>query len=180
MARTDYSILAALGKRLIGDEFASATPEAAFDELRLVNLLSRDLSDVADERWPVNADVYLYRHRFETRDGKAPFVSLNPVATSKTEDGELTLIVGGRTGGFDPVQMIDDQVVLNAHDAAIRGIEDGDDVTIATEDATVTTTTAVSNDICEEMAYLHAYWDNPLVRSASGTPTVTITRGTTA
>lgn len=178
MARTDYAILAALGERLIGDRFAPADPETAFDELRAVNPLYDGLSDVVNERWPVDNDSILYADGFATHDGRAPFVPLNPAVTPPADD-ELILVVGSRAGGFDVehTETTDDRVWLNTVDAAMRGIEDGDHVVVATGDITVTTTAAVGEDVREGTTYLHANMADPLVRSASGTPTVTVTLG---
>ncbi|RRJ29569.1 molybdopterin oxidoreductase family protein [Halocatena pleomorpha] len=173
MARTDYAILAALGKRLVGSGFAPPDPEAAFDELRAVNPLYEKLPDTADERWPVDNDSPLYADGFATHDGKAPFMPLTQVVALPTDD-ELVLVVGSRAGGFEVEHTVDNRIRLNVDDATVRGIEDGDRVVVATGDSTVMTTAAVGDAVREGTAYLHADVADPLVRSATGTPTVTV------
>ncbi|UPM44589.1 molybdopterin oxidoreductase family protein [Halocatena salina] len=174
MARTDYAILAALGEQLVGDGFAPVDPETAFDELQAVNPLYDGFSDTVGECWPVGNDDGLYTDGFATHDSKAPFVPLDPAVTSPADD-ELVLIVGSRAGGFDTEYTVDNRVRLNVNDATMREIEEGDHVVVATGDITVTTTAAVGDAVREGTAYLHADVADPLVRSASGSPTVTVT-----
>lgn len=172
MARTDYAILTALGNRLIGEGFAPADPERAFEEIQTVNPLYRSRSETAGERWPLDSDRHLYADQFETQDGLTPFVPLDPAVTPP-ETNELLLVVGSRAGGFDTTP-VDDRLYLNERDAKLRGIEDGDRVVVATEETTVVTIAAVG-DVRNGTAYLHAETADPLVRSASGSLTVTVT-----
>ncbi|MFB6189863.1 MAG: molybdopterin oxidoreductase family protein [Halapricum sp.] len=179
-ARSDFAILRALGTRLVGDAFGYADPAEAFAEWTALSPVhdGMTLDAVGDGgiQWPVQgADgrtdsegtAVLYEEQFETTDGRASFVAVEP-DPSVEADG-LVLVVGSRAGGFAIEEETDEGVHVDPDDATARDIEDGDAVVVENDAATVRTTAVVDSGVREGTVSMHADVADPLVRGAEST-----------
>jgi len=195
-ARTDFEILCDLGQRLVGDGFDFEGPGEAFAELTSVappyGGLSYDALETRSRRWPAfdgdggddgAGEPFLYSDGFDTPDGRARFVPVDLSGLAKKDvgdndsDGGLQLVVGDRAGAFGTGdETVDRSLTVHPADARIRDLADGDRVLVASDDATVETTAAVSEAVRRGVVHLHASVADPLVRSGTGDRTVRVDR----
>ena len=191
-ARADFRILRELGERLLGEadlderplggdgepgsdgsrpsgEFADATPESVFAELRRVTSLFDDISfegiDDGGYRWP-GGEAVLYRESFDTADGRAPFAPVQPVADGGA-DGRLELVVGGRASDFEGDATREQSLALNPDDAAERGVAAGEVVVVSDGDASVRAPARPEESVRRGTVSLHAAVADPLVRAGA-------------
>jgi formate dehydrogenase major subunit len=177
-ARSDFAILRALGRRLVGDAFDYADPAEAFAELTRVSPIHAglDLDAVADGgvQWPArngSETKVLYADSFETSDGRAPLVEVDADVPNVPDvaPNELVLVVGSRAGGFDAAERVDRRLGLHETDAERAGLADGDRALVSNEATDVTTTVSTDGTVREGTAYLHADVADPLVRNGART-----------
>jgi formate dehydrogenase major subunit len=115
-ARSDFAILAELGRRLAddGSRFDYDHPSEAFDELTRVAPthagVAYDELGPDGRQWPFDAASVLYRETFDTDDGRAPFRLPRPIVASERGDG-LRLVTGGRASDFLDDRAVDDPAV---------------------------------------------------------------------
>lgn len=191
--RTDFDILSALGRRLVGSPSEYDGPGEAFAELTRVATpysgLSYDALDERSRRWPalatavdaehVRADrrrstetdePFLYADGFATTDGRAPFAAVDLSHLSGPSMG-LRLVVGDRAGSFVTAdeRSGDRSITVHPDDASARGIASGDRVAVTDGDASVETTARVSDEIRPGTVHLHASVADPLVRGGNST-----------
>lgn len=188
-ARTDFEILSELGRRLVGDGFDFEGPDEAFAELRTVAPPYAGLSydGLADEsrRWPAFAgegdedeastELFLYGDGFDTPDGRAAFVTVDLSGLPEPDDtgDRLRLVVGDRAGAFGTGgDAVGHSLTVHPADARARNVADGDQILIASGDATVETTATVSDAVRRGVVHLHASVADPLVRAGTGGRTV--------
>ena len=193
--RTDFEILCALGRRLVGTGFDFDDPREAFTEFARVappyGGLSYDGLAERSRRWPAFAgnehaddghadgdgESFLYADGFDTPDGRAAFVpvdlsDLPERGDSGDADGGLRLVVGDRAGAFgEGGGTVDRSLTVNPADARVRDVADGDHVLVDSGDATVETTVTVSDAVRRGVVHLHASVADPLVRGG-GDPSV--------
>jgi len=178
-ARTDFEIVCALGRRLVGDGFDFGGPNEAFAEFTRVAPpyagLSYEALETGSHRWPVSpgpdragGDPFLYADGFDTSDGRAAFVTVTPGEPALV-DG-LRLVTGDRAGSFGRDGAVDGSVTVHPVDARARDLADGDRVVVSAGDATVETTATVSDAIRRGTVHLHASVADPLVRRGDGRP----------
>lgn len=181
-ARTDFRILCDLAARLSGVEanFEYAGPAEVFAELTRVapTHAGVEYADLAagSYRWPADEAV-LYRDRFETPDGRAPFVSpptrspggaVEPDSDADARGG-LDLVVGGRAGEADGDGPTDRRLRVHPTDAERIGVEPGDSVAVSGGDCSVETTATLDGSVRQGTAFLHAAVADPLVRAGAST-----------
>ena len=175
-ARTDRTILAALGARLTRDStaFDYDGPGAVFEELTRVAPthagISFDDIDAGGRQWPVDSDSVLYRTTFDTPDGLAQFGTARPLPARDLTD-DMRLVTGGRASEFAedaPPALLG----LAPADAARRGVDSGDTVLVTDGTVDLQVTVRVDEGTREGTAYLPAPVADPLLRSDGSTVTV--------
>jgi formate dehydrogenase major subunit len=171
-ARSDFAILTAVGQRAFGgDLFAYSTPADVFDELVRVAPTHRGLTVEAlggtGRLWPADAatDGTLYRETFDTADGRARFGTAEPLPEAEDIGDRLWLVTGGRTGESDDRTERTRSARLNPDDAAARGIDAGESVSLVAGDSSVTVPVTPDPDVRQGTVYLAAAVADPLVRT---------------
>jgi formate dehydrogenase major subunit len=187
-ARRDLDIVASLGERLTGHEFAS-DPAAVFAELTRVSPIYAGMSyegiDDGGQRWPYPAGAdagteVLHRERFANGDRTAPLVPIDHVPPADDPvDGELVLTTGRIITHFNSGALTrrsetltrmasEDALRIHPEDAAARGIEDGDAVRVASDQGTVTVPADVTPSIRRGTVFLTFHFaDSPVNRVTS-------------
>jgi len=193
--RTDFRILRELGERLLGgpgstsprvsasplsggsrarETFADAAPERVFAEMRRVTPLFDGVSvdGIGDGgyRWP-DGEAVLYRESFDTTDGRAPFVPVQPVVDDRA-DGGLELVVGGRASDFGDAATAGQSLALNPDDATKREVAAGEVVVVSDGDTQVRAHAQPEESVRRGTVYLHAAVADPLVRAGAERVTV--------
>jgi len=167
-ARTDFRILRELGDRLLEDGFGDVTPGEVFAELaRVTSLFEGTAYDAIDEngyRWP-DEQAVLYRESFDTADGTAPFVPVQPVVEAPEERG-LQLVVGGRASDVEATAG-KQGLGIHPEDAAERGVTAGDRVVVSDGDSLVTARAEPDESVRRGTVYLHAAVADPIVRGGA-------------
>ena len=177
-ARSDFAILAELGRRLADDErqFDYDHPGEAFDELTRVAPthagVSYDELGAEGRQWPFGGESVLYREAFDTDDGRAPFRRPRPIVASERGDG-LRLVTGGRASDFlddraanDPVVRIhpadaDEQGLNPEAPVVVRAAERDDE---AAERTALELAVQVDDGVRRGTVYMHAAVADPLLR----------------
>jgi len=190
-ARRDFEILADLGRRLTDrpEAFDYGGPEAAFDELARVASIYEGMSyeGIGDgyQRWPFSAsdgtgtDV-LHAETFATGERTAPLAVVDPVPPADELDaGELTLTTGRVLQHFNSGALSrrsdrlmamrgEDALQIHPDDAAERGIDDGDRVTVSNERGSVEVTADVTPAVREGVAFCTFHYADPLANALTG------------
>ncbi|WP_435094963.1 formate dehydrogenase subunit alpha [Halorubrum sp. N11] len=190
-ARRDLEVLSALGRRLTDrpDAFDYDGPEAVFDELARVAPIYEGMSygGIGDgyQRWPFSAadgagtDV-LHAEAFLTGERTAPLAVIDPVPPADDLDaGELTLTTGRVLQHFNSGALSrrsdrlmamrgEDALQIHPDDAADRGIEDGDPVTVSNERGTVEVTAEVTPTVREGVTFCTFHYAEPLANALTG------------
>ncbi|MFO8114872.1 MAG: formate dehydrogenase subunit alpha [Halorubrum sp.] len=190
-ARRDFEILCALGRRLTDrpDAFAYDGPARAFDELTRVAPVYEGISyeGIGDgyQRWPFSADDdagtdVLHAGTFSTGERTAPLAVVDPVPPADAlEAGELTLTTGRVLQHFNSGALSrrsdrlvamrgEDALQIHPADAADRGIEDGDRVTVSNERGTVEATAEVTPAVREGVTFCTFHYPEPLANALTG------------
>jgi len=181
--RTDSRILCDLAERLsiVGATFDYDRPAEVFAELARVAPTHEGVAYGELDggwRWPAD-EVVLYRDRFETPDGRAPFVSPasdTPNAVAEPDPGPdlcpgngFRLVVGGRAGDAGNAESTDRDRRLRIHpgDAARAGVESGERVAVSDDERTVDATVEVDGSVRRGTVFLHATVADPFVRAGT-------------
>ncbi|MEZ3166874.1 formate dehydrogenase subunit alpha [Halorubrum ejinorense] len=190
-ARRDFEILAGLGRRLTDrpDAFDYEGPEAAFDELTRVAPIYEGMSyeGIGDgyQRWPFSerdgtGTEVLHADTFATGERTAPLAVVDPVPPVDDLDAdELTLTTGRVLQHFnsgalsrrsDRLMAMRGEDALRVHpsDAAERGIEDGDRVTVSNERGSVEVAAEVTPAVREGVAFCTFHYAEPLANALTG------------
>jgi len=173
-ARSDRTILSALGTRLTGDQaaFDYDGPAGVFDELTRVapthaGVTYADLG-TGGRQWPFDADGVLYRRSFDTDDGLAPFGTVRPVPEIDSAE-TLSLVTGGRASEFADDASATPVLRLSTADAVERGISSGDEVVVTNGATELVVTARVDEETRTGTVYLPAIVADPLLRRSSST-----------
>jgi formate dehydrogenase major subunit len=191
-ARRDLDIIQSVARRLVGDtpaRFDHDGPEAVFDELTRVNDLYAGMSyegiGEGSQRWPFpeGADEgvgVLHADEFATGERTAPLAPVDHVPPADDlAEGELVLTTGRVLQHFNSGALTrrsgtlmkmrgEDVVEIHPDDAAERGIEDGDAVTVSNERGSVTVEAAVTPRTARGTVFLTFHYADPLVNSLTG------------
>jgi formate dehydrogenase major subunit len=191
-ARRDLDIIQAVARRLVGDtpaRFDHDGPESVFQELTRVNDLYAGMSydgiGEGSQRWPFPEDAeegvdVLHQDTFASGEGTAPLVPIDHVPPAEDlGEGELVLTTGRVLQQFNSGALTrrsgtlmkmrgEDVVEIHPDDAAERGIEDGDAVTVTSERGTVTVEAAVTPRTTRGTVFLTFHYADPLVNSLTG------------
>ncbi|VTT87201.1 Formate dehydrogenase H [Halorubrum sp. DM2] len=190
-ARRDFDVLTELGRRLTDrpDAFAYDGPADAFDELTRVAPIYEGMSHegIGDgyQRWPFDAEAgtgtdVLHVETFGTGERTAPLAVVDPVPPADDLDAaELTLTTGRVLQHFnsgalsrrsDRLMAMRGEDVLQIHpdDAAERGIEDGDRVTVSNERGSVTVAADVTPAVREGVTFCTFHYAEPLANAVTG------------
>jgi formate dehydrogenase major subunit len=190
-ARRDFEILTALGRRLTDrpEAFDYDGPAAAFDELTRVAPIYEGMSyeGIGDgyQRWPFSpadgagTDV-LHAETFATGERTAPLAVVDPIPPADELDpGELTLTTGRVLQHFNSGALSrrsdrlmamrgEDALQIHPDDAAERGIDDGDRVTVSNERGSVEVTADVTPAVREGVAFCTFHYADPLANALTG------------
>jgi formate dehydrogenase major subunit len=174
--RTDVEILRTIGGGLHGSGFDFADHRDVFDELRSVAPAYADLAidDLADGgvRWPAAEPPILYRERFDTADGRAPLVPVEPPAVAaENPSAGLALVVGGRSGDRQ-AGTATDEILVHPRDASDRGLTSGDAVVVEGGEIAVEGSARVDGSVRPGSVFLHAALADPFVRAGRDRVTV--------
>jgi formate dehydrogenase major subunit len=190
-ARRDFEILTELGRRLTDrpDAFGYDGPEGAFDELTRVAPIYGGMSyeGIGDgyQRWPFDADEgrgteVLHAETFATGERTAPLAVVDPVPPADELDaGELTLTTGRVLQQFNSGALSrrserltamrgEDVLQIHPDDAAERGIEDGDRVTVSNERGSVAVAADVTPAVREGVTFCTFHYPEPLANALTG------------
>ncbi|WP_096393965.1 formate dehydrogenase subunit alpha [Halorubrum trapanicum] len=190
-ARRDFAILTALGRRLTdrSKAFDYDGPEDAFDELTRVAPIYEGMSydGIGDgyQRWPFDADAgrgteVLHDETFATGERTAPLAVVDPVPPADDlAAGELTLTTGRVLQHFNSGALSrrsdrlmamrgEDALQIHPDDAAERGIEDGDRVTVSNERGTVEVAADVTPAVREGVTFCTFHYAEPLANALTG------------
>ena len=177
-ARSDFTILTELGRRLTDRPaaFASTDASEAFDELCRVAPTHAGLSfdELGPEgvQWPLEDGRVLYRERFETSGGRARFGSAQPPVSSGLEEG-LWLVTGGRMSDSpDDRSAADRPLRINPADATERGVEAGGTVVVASGETSVRAVARIDESVRRGAVFLPAGIADPLLRRGATTVSV--------
>ncbi|MFB6090516.1 MAG: formate dehydrogenase subunit alpha [Halobellus sp.] len=187
-ARRDLNIVTALGERLTDRSFRTA-PEAVFDELTRVSPIHGGMSyagvEEGGQRWPFPAGAdsgtqILHRDRFASGERTAPLVPVEHVPPAEdTADDELTLTTGriithfnsgALTRRSETLSRMADEDALRIHPdaAAERGIDDGDEVRVASERGEVTVPADVTPAVRPGTVFLTFHFEDAPVNRITG------------
>ncbi|TKX54335.1 formate dehydrogenase subunit alpha [Halorubrum sp. SP3] len=190
-ARRDFDILTALGRRLTDrpEAFDYDRPEAAFEELTRVAPIYEGMSyaGIGDgyQRWPFDADAgrgteVLHAETFATGERTAPLAVVDPVPPADDLDPDELVLTTGRvlqhfnSGALsrrsDRLVAMRGEDALQVHpsDAAERGIEDGDRVTVSNERGTVEVAAEVTLAVREGVTFCTFHYPEPLANALTG------------
>ncbi|TKX69160.1 formate dehydrogenase subunit alpha [Halorubrum sp. SP9] len=190
-ARRDFDILTALGRRLTDrpEAFDYDRPEAAFEELTRVAPIYEGMSyaGIGDgyQRWPFDADAgrgteVLHAETFATGERTAPLAVVDPVPPADDLDPDELVLTTGRvlqhfnSGALsrrsDRLVAMRGEDALQVHpsDAAERGIEDGDRVTVSNERGTVEVAAEVTPAVREGVTFCTFHYPEPLANALTG------------
>lgn len=190
-ARRDLDVLTELGRRLTDrpGAFRYDGPEAVFDELTRVSPLYAGMSyeGIGDgaQRWPFPADAesgtdVLHAEAFATGDRTAPLTPVDPVPPAdELGPDELVLTTGRVLQQFNSgalsrrserLMAMRGEDVLQVHpaDAADRGIEDGDRVTVSNDRGSVEATADVTPAVREGVTFCTFHYADPLINTLTG------------
>lgn len=164
--RSDFEILRAVGRRLVGAAFDYDDPAAAFEEFASVAPTHRGMAvpDGDGERWPPESGPTLYRREFETADGLARFVGPGGVVEPPEED-RLRLVVGGRATAEGATGDADGPIRLHPEDAADRAIPDRCRIRVSADGVGVTGVAELDDAVRSGTVFLGAELADPLVRA---------------
>ncbi|PHQ44425.1 formate dehydrogenase subunit alpha [Halorubrum sp. C3] len=190
-ARRDFAILADLGRRLTDrpEAFDYDGPEAAFDELTRLAPIYEGMSydGIGDgyQRWPFSADDgvgtdVLHAEEFLTGERTAPLAVVDPVPPADDlAAGEVTLTTGRVLQQFNSGALSrrsdrlmamrgEDALQIHPDDAADRGIEDGDRVTVSNDRGSVEVTADVTPAVREGVTFCTFHYAEPLANALTG------------
>ena len=175
-ARRDFAILTALGRRLTDrpDEFDCDGPEAGFDELTRIAPIYEVMryAGIGDgyQRWPFDADeghgtVVLHAEAFAAGDRTVPLAVVDPVPPADGPGADELILTTGRvlqqsnSGALSrrsdrlTAMRGEDAPQIHPSDAAERGIEDGDRVTVSNGRGAVEVAAEVTPTVREGVAF---------------------------
>ncbi|MFP8958611.1 formate dehydrogenase subunit alpha [Natrialbaceae archaeon A-CW3] len=173
--RHDLDILCELGTRLFGEGFDFDGPEAVFEELRQVcpiyHGMTYDSIGLEGIQWPCyeegdEGDQYLYAESFDTEDGLGVIRGVRHQPPAEVEDEEYPLVLTtarleehyntGTMSTRSPTlrrKTPENFVDIHPADAADRGIEDGDYVTLRSRRGEIVLEAHVTEDIKEGVVW---------------------------
>ncbi|MFP9192828.1 formate dehydrogenase subunit alpha [Natronosalvus vescus] len=173
--RHDLDILSELGTRLFGEGFDFDGPEAVFEELREVcpiyHGITYDSIGLEGVQWPCyeegdEGDQYLYAESFDTEDGLGVIRGVRHQPPAEVEDEEFPLVLTtarleehyntGTMSTRSPTlrrKTPENFVDIHPADAADRGIEDGDYVTLRSRRGEIVLEAQVTEDIKEGVVW---------------------------
>ncbi|WP_254274273.1 molybdopterin oxidoreductase family protein [Haloarcula marina] len=174
-ARPDFEVLRELGSRLTAPaQFDFDGPDEAFDELADVSPAYAGLSvgeTKSSRQWPGDAGSTLYEDGFETADGRARFVGVQPPVDAGDDDG-LRLVSVGRANDDAATRGERDRVRIHPDDAAARDVATGETVAVTDGETVVEAVAETTDDVRRGTAVMHAAIADPLERR--GDPNVAV------
>ena len=171
------------------EEFDYDGPESVFDELTDVPPIYEGMSyeGIGDgyQRWPFSAEAgegtdVLHAETFATGERTAPLVAVDPVPpVDEVGADELTLTTGRVLQHFNSGALSrrsdrlmamrgEDALQIHPDDAAERGIDDGDRVTVSNERGSVEVTADVTPAVREGVAFCTFHYADPLANALTG------------
>ncbi|MDG5778054.1 formate dehydrogenase subunit alpha [Haloarculaceae archaeon H-GB1-1] len=188
-ARQDLEILCEVGRRLTDANFDHDGPEDVFEELTAVNPLYEGMSydGIGEDyqRWPYPADAdsgtdVLHEETFFSGDRTADLVPIHHVPPAdELDDDDLVLTTGRVLQHFNSGAMTrrtatlmrmrgEDVLQIHPDDAAERGIEDGDQVSVENDRGSVSVEAEVTPAITRGSVFVTFHYADPLVNSLTG------------
>lgn len=188
-ARQDLDILCEVGNRLVDFACEFKNPERVFEEMTAVNPLYAGMSyeEIGEsyQRWPFPEDAetgtgVLHEDEFYGGSKSAPFTIVGHTPPGDELDEDQLILTTGRvlqhfnTGSLsrrtDTLMGMRGEDVLQIHpaDAEVRGIEDGDTVTVHNERGTLEVTAQVTPAITEETVFMTFHYGDSRVNNLVG------------
>ena len=188
-AMTDLEIIKEFGRRMTDLDCDFEDAEAVFDELTDVSPIYAGMSydgiGESDQRWPFyegadsGVDI-LHEDEFYGGEKTADFAAIGHIPPGdELEEGELVLTTGRVLQHFNSGALSrrtetlmrmrgEDTLEMHPDDAAERGIEDGDWVTVENERGEVEVEVAVTPAITEGTVFMTFHYAEPLVNELTG------------
>jgi predicted molibdopterin-dependent oxidoreductase YjgC len=188
-AKTDLEIIQEFGRRMTDLDVDYDGAEAVFDELTSVSPIYAGMTydGIGDshQRWPFpegaeeGVDI-LHQDTFFGGEKTAEFAAIGHIPPGDAvADDELVLTTGRVLQHFNSGALSrrtetlmrmrgEDTLEIHPDDAAERGIEDGDRVTVENERGNVEVEAAVTPAITEGTVFLTFHYADPLTNSLTG------------